>query len=120
MFTIHAHPTLAEAMLDGFGAVEGMAINVWLLRETVSIQVTIIGRPGASLAFSLATVPSFLPRLAMRECVCNSPDFPIAGVTLHPSLPSSRVDGGTRQKWLIFMHLRQAWRAKCGDLKGLP
>ena len=28
MFTIHAHPTLAEAMLDGFGGVEGMAINV--------------------------------------------------------------------------------------------
>lgn len=28
MFTIHAHPTLSEAMLDGFGAVEGMAINV--------------------------------------------------------------------------------------------
>jgi dihydrolipoamide dehydrogenase len=28
MFTIHAHPTLAEAMLDGFGAVEAMAINV--------------------------------------------------------------------------------------------
>jgi dihydrolipoamide dehydrogenase len=28
MFTIHAHPTLAEAMLDGFGAVENMAINV--------------------------------------------------------------------------------------------
>jgi dihydrolipoamide dehydrogenase len=28
MFIIHAHPTLAEAMLDGFGAVEGMAINV--------------------------------------------------------------------------------------------
>ena len=28
MFTIHAHPTLAEAMLDGCGAVEGMAINV--------------------------------------------------------------------------------------------
>jgi dihydrolipoamide dehydrogenase len=27
MFTIHAHPTLAEAMLDGFGAVEGLAIN---------------------------------------------------------------------------------------------
>ncbi len=27
MFTIHAHPTLAEAMLDGFGAVDGMAIN---------------------------------------------------------------------------------------------
>lgn len=27
MFTIHAHPTLAEAMLDGFGAVENMAIN---------------------------------------------------------------------------------------------
>ncbi len=27
MFTIHAHPTLAEAMLDGFGSVEGMAIN---------------------------------------------------------------------------------------------
>jgi dihydrolipoamide dehydrogenase len=27
MFTIHAHPTLAEAMLDGFSAVEGMAIN---------------------------------------------------------------------------------------------
>ncbi len=28
MFTIHAHPTLAEAMLDGFGSVEKMAINV--------------------------------------------------------------------------------------------
>jgi dihydrolipoamide dehydrogenase len=28
MFTIHAHPTLAEAMLDAFGSVEGMAINV--------------------------------------------------------------------------------------------
>ncbi len=28
MFTIHAHPTLAEAMLDGFGSVEGLAINV--------------------------------------------------------------------------------------------
>jgi dihydrolipoamide dehydrogenase len=28
VFTIHAHPTLAEAMLDGFGAVEGMAINI--------------------------------------------------------------------------------------------
>jgi dihydrolipoamide dehydrogenase len=27
MFTIHAHPTLAEAMLDGFGSVENMAIN---------------------------------------------------------------------------------------------
>jgi dihydrolipoamide dehydrogenase len=27
MFTIHAHPTLAEAMLDGYAAVEGMAIN---------------------------------------------------------------------------------------------
>ena len=27
MFTVHAHPTLSEAMLDGFGAVEGMAIN---------------------------------------------------------------------------------------------
>jgi dihydrolipoamide dehydrogenase len=28
MFTIHAHPTLSEAMLDGFGSVEGMAVNV--------------------------------------------------------------------------------------------
>jgi dihydrolipoamide dehydrogenase len=28
MFTIHAHPTLAEAMLDGFSSVEGLAINV--------------------------------------------------------------------------------------------
>ena len=28
MWTIHAHPTLAEAMLDGFSSVEGMAINV--------------------------------------------------------------------------------------------
>jgi dihydrolipoamide dehydrogenase len=28
MFTIHAHPTLSEAMLDAFGSVEGMAINV--------------------------------------------------------------------------------------------
>jgi dihydrolipoamide dehydrogenase len=27
MFTIHAHPTLAESMLDAYGAVEGMAIN---------------------------------------------------------------------------------------------
>lgn len=28
MFTIHAHPTLSEAMLDGFSSVEGMAINM--------------------------------------------------------------------------------------------
>jgi dihydrolipoamide dehydrogenase len=28
MFTIHAHPTVAEALLDGFGSVEGMAVNV--------------------------------------------------------------------------------------------
>jgi dihydrolipoamide dehydrogenase len=28
MFTIHAHPTLAEAMLDAYGSVEGMAINI--------------------------------------------------------------------------------------------
>jgi len=28
MFTIHAHPTLSESMLDGFSSVEGMAINV--------------------------------------------------------------------------------------------
>ena len=28
MFTIHAHPTLAESMLDGFASVEGMAVNV--------------------------------------------------------------------------------------------
>jgi dihydrolipoamide dehydrogenase len=27
MFTIHAHPTLAESLLDTYGAVEGMAIN---------------------------------------------------------------------------------------------
>jgi dihydrolipoamide dehydrogenase len=27
MFTIHAHPTLSEAMLDGYAAVESMAIN---------------------------------------------------------------------------------------------
>jgi len=27
MYTIHAHPTLAEALLDDYGAVEGMAIN---------------------------------------------------------------------------------------------
>ncbi len=27
MFTIHAHPTLSEAMLDGFSSVENMAIN---------------------------------------------------------------------------------------------
>ena len=27
MFTIHAHPTLAESMLDAYGAVEGLAIN---------------------------------------------------------------------------------------------
>jgi dihydrolipoamide dehydrogenase len=28
MFTIHAHPTLAESLLDGFSSVEGMPINV--------------------------------------------------------------------------------------------
>ena len=28
MWTIHAHPTLTEAMLDGFSSVEGLAINV--------------------------------------------------------------------------------------------
>ncbi|MGP8259619.1 MAG: dihydrolipoyl dehydrogenase [Acidobacteriaceae bacterium] len=28
MFTIHAHPTVAEALLDGFSSVEGMAINI--------------------------------------------------------------------------------------------
>lgn len=28
MFTIHAHPTLYEALLDGFSSVDGMAINV--------------------------------------------------------------------------------------------
>ena len=27
MFTVHAHPTLAESLLDAYGAVEGMAIN---------------------------------------------------------------------------------------------
>jgi dihydrolipoamide dehydrogenase len=27
MFTIHAHPTLSESLLDGYSAVEGMAIN---------------------------------------------------------------------------------------------
>jgi dihydrolipoamide dehydrogenase len=27
MFTIHAHPTLSEAMLDAYAAVEGEAIN---------------------------------------------------------------------------------------------
>jgi dihydrolipoamide dehydrogenase len=27
MFVIHAHPTLAESMLDAYGAVDGMAIN---------------------------------------------------------------------------------------------
>jgi dihydrolipoamide dehydrogenase len=27
MFTIHAHPTLTESLLDGYAAVEGMAIN---------------------------------------------------------------------------------------------
>lgn len=27
MFTIHAHPTMSESLLDAYGAVEGMAIN---------------------------------------------------------------------------------------------
>jgi len=27
MFAIHTHPTLSEAMLDGYAAVEGLAIN---------------------------------------------------------------------------------------------
>jgi dihydrolipoamide dehydrogenase len=28
MFTVHAHPTLYEAMLDGFSSVNGLQINV--------------------------------------------------------------------------------------------
>ena len=28
MFTIHAHPTLYESLLDAFSSVENMAINV--------------------------------------------------------------------------------------------
>ncbi len=28
MFTVHAHPTVAEALLDGFSSVEGLAVNV--------------------------------------------------------------------------------------------
>src|SRR5205814_6318089 len=28
MFTIHAHPTVAEGLLDAFSAVEGEAINI--------------------------------------------------------------------------------------------
>jgi dihydrolipoamide dehydrogenase len=28
MFTVHAHPTVAEALLDGYSSVEGMAVNV--------------------------------------------------------------------------------------------
>jgi dihydrolipoamide dehydrogenase len=28
MFTIHAHPTLYEALLDGFSSVENLAINI--------------------------------------------------------------------------------------------
>jgi dihydrolipoamide dehydrogenase len=27
MFTVHAHPTLSEALLDGYSAIDGMAIN---------------------------------------------------------------------------------------------
>jgi dihydrolipoamide dehydrogenase len=27
MYVVHAHPTLAESLLDAYGAVEGMAIN---------------------------------------------------------------------------------------------
>jgi dihydrolipoamide dehydrogenase len=27
MFTIHAHPTLTESLLDAYGSVEGMGIN---------------------------------------------------------------------------------------------
>jgi dihydrolipoamide dehydrogenase len=27
IFTIHAHPTLNESLLDGYGAVEGLQIN---------------------------------------------------------------------------------------------
>ena len=27
MFTIHAHPTLAESLLDAYGSVEGLGIN---------------------------------------------------------------------------------------------
>jgi len=28
MFTIHAHPTVAESLLDAFSSVEGKPINV--------------------------------------------------------------------------------------------
>src|SRR5580698_8486597 len=28
MFTIHAHPTVAEALLDGFSSVDGLSVNV--------------------------------------------------------------------------------------------
>jgi dihydrolipoamide dehydrogenase len=28
MFTIHAHPTVAESLLDAFASVEGKPINV--------------------------------------------------------------------------------------------
>ena len=35
MYTIHAHPTLGESMLDAYGAVEGMAI----IRVAVRAQV---------------------------------------------------------------------------------
>jgi dihydrolipoamide dehydrogenase len=28
MFTVHAHPTVSEGMLDAFSAVEGKAINI--------------------------------------------------------------------------------------------
>jgi len=27
MFTVHAHPTLSEALLNGYSAIDGMAIN---------------------------------------------------------------------------------------------
>jgi dihydrolipoamide dehydrogenase len=27
MYTVHAHPTLSESLLDGYSAVYGMALN---------------------------------------------------------------------------------------------
>ena len=36
MWTIHAHPTLAEAMLDASNSVYGMAINAEITLETRS------------------------------------------------------------------------------------
>ena len=45
MFTVHAHPTLSESLLDAYGAVEGMAINA----SPPAVGQTPLARHGGNL-----------------------------------------------------------------------